>query len=503
MKKFIIFLIFIVLAITSSIVFAQYTPQSSPGFTGGGTLWGRTAAQVNQYFQNKVDALSGTAYGLTLSQPSVLDTMSFQGTYGNVLTTQPGSNVNIGGSLSVTGNTKFNGALTAPNILNGQIGFSATASLTAAQSGSYVFWNGTSPGTITLPNSQSFATVGGGIFYIQNNGTATVSIATVSTDYNNLPGAGNKQGGSAPLAPGQSVLVVANPGPPGWQSLQQNIFSSPITAPNVLGGFTLLTSSTTLLPSQSGQYIFWQSTSAGTITLPKASSFASIGYGIFFIINTSQTNVTIQTQSTDYNFLVNLSGSQGGSVTLASGQNIIAIANPKQPAWFGGYQNIMPSLQTTGNITANNNITATGTITANNILSNHMVNVTHVISQDVPSSITTTTGTTLSAGVLLDGAILRSGPTAAFTDTLDSASNIVTRIFNPLVNNTFDFTIVNYTPYTMTLAMGTGGTLASYPSGVSGSPGTIPANNSVKFRLVITNVSTPSYAVYRISSGGV
>jgi len=388
MKKFIIFLIFIILAITSSIVFAQYTPQSSPGFTGGGTLWGRTAAQVNQYFQNKVDASSGTAYGLTLSQPSVLDTMSFQGTNGNVLTTLPGSNVNIGGSLSVTGNTKFNRALAAPN---------------------------------------------------------------------------------------------------------------------VLGGSTSLTSSTTLLPSQSGQYIFWQGTSANQIiTLPSAKSFASVGFGIFFISNTtSSTNVTIQTNSADYNFLLGLNGSLGGSITLAAGQNIIAIANPNLPAWFGGYQNIMPNLQTTGNITANNitanNITATG-----NILSNHMVNVIHVISQDVPQSITTTTGTTLSVSVLLGGAILRSGPTAAFTDTLDSASNIVTRIFNPLVNNSFDFTIVNYTSYTMTLAMGTGGTLNPYPSGVSGSPGTIPANNSVKFRLVITGTgSTPSYTVYRISSGGV
>lgn len=43
------------------------TSNGNPNFTGPGTLWGRIAAQINQYFSAKVDAEDGTADNLTLT----------------------------------------------------------------------------------------------------------------------------------------------------------------------------------------------------------------------------------------------------------------------------------------------------------------------------------------------------------------------------------------------------------------------------------------------------
>jgi len=43
------------------------TPQATPQFTGGGTVFGRNAAQWNQYFASKVDAEGGTADNLTVT----------------------------------------------------------------------------------------------------------------------------------------------------------------------------------------------------------------------------------------------------------------------------------------------------------------------------------------------------------------------------------------------------------------------------------------------------
>jgi hypothetical protein len=115
--------------------------------------------------------------------------------------------------------------VTASNVLNGVITLNANTTLTAAQAGSYILWTGAA-GTITLPSSTNFTTFGSGAFYIQNNGSAVVSIATVSTDHNNLPGGNSTLGGSAALGIGQGVLVVANPGLPGWQPINLNLVSS-------------------------------------------------------------------------------------------------------------------------------------------------------------------------------------------------------------------------------------------------------------------------------------
>jgi hypothetical protein len=119
--------------------------------------------------------------------------------------------------------------VTANNILINQISLSSSTTLTASQAGSYVFWNSQNSGTITLPNSQNFPVFGSGIFYIQNNSsTSNISVATISTDHNNLPGGNGTLGGSITLSPLQGVIAVANPDPSGghWQSLNLNLIQS-------------------------------------------------------------------------------------------------------------------------------------------------------------------------------------------------------------------------------------------------------------------------------------
>jgi hypothetical protein len=59
------------LLLSAGTSFAQCPPNLSPSFSGGGNLWGSTAPQVNQYFQQKVDVNGGFACNLTLQSGTV------------------------------------------------------------------------------------------------------------------------------------------------------------------------------------------------------------------------------------------------------------------------------------------------------------------------------------------------------------------------------------------------------------------------------------------------
>ncbi|MHB8388141.1 MAG: hypothetical protein ACYDDA_10825 [Acidiferrobacteraceae bacterium] len=125
-----------------------------------------------------------------------------------------------------------------------------------------------------------------------------------------------------------------------------------------------------------------------------------------------------------------------------------------------------------------------------------------------PASVTATSGTGFTAAQMLTGAILRSGPTANFSDTTDTAANIVAALgLNVTVNNGFDFTIANYTAFTETLSGATGVTITAYPAGTaaaSQNPGTIGPSDSVTFRVTVTAIgSSPAVTLTRIASGGV
>lgn len=119
----------------------------------------------------------------------------------------------------------------------------------------------------------------------------------------------------------------------------------------------------------------------------------------------------------------------------------------------------------------------------------------------VPASVTATGNATLTAANIFAGYILRSGPTAAFTDTLDTAANIIALLQNIIPGYGLDFTIVNLTNYVQTIAAGTGVTL----SFVSPQTADIQPNNSVRWRVNVTDIASGSQAVtiYRLVSAGI
>lgn len=76
--------------------------------------------------------------------------------------------------------------------------------------------------------------------------------------------------------------------------------------------------------------------------------------------------------------------------------------------------------------------------------------------------ITTVGNGALTAAALAGGIIARSGPTAAFTDTLDTAANIVAGLGGSFtVGQTFVFQIKNLTTFEQTLAAGAGDTIST------------------------------------------
>ena len=78
----------------------------------------------------------------------------------------------------------------------------------------------------------------------------------------------------------------------------------------------------------------------------------------------------------------------------------------------------------------------------------------------INTSITTAGAGTLTAAALVGGQIARTGPTAAYSDTTDTASNIVTALGGFTAGETFLARLKNSTKYTQTLLGGTGVTIS-------------------------------------------
>lgn len=102
-----------------------------------------------------------------------------------------------------------------------------------------------------------------------------------------------------------------------------------------------------------------------------------------------------------------------------------------------------------------------------------------LINTDSPTGVTATVGTTLTASAISSGLINRSGPTAAFTDTTDTAANLALQ--NP-PGNTFYVDIKNTTAFPQTLQGGTGVTFSS--------SSIIPANSVSEFLVSISSDGT-------------
>lgn len=107
---------------------------------------------------------------------------------------------------------------------------------------------------------------------------------------------------------------------------------------------------------------------------------------------------------------------------------------------------------------------------------------------------TTVGASTITAAQMLTGDIIRSGSTAAYTDTTDTAANIIASIPNAIVGVGYELTIANTVAFDDTIAAGAGVTLAGTTL--------ISASSSRKFVVTITDVTTPAVTITGVSSGG-
>lgn len=98
------------------------------------------------------------------------------------------------------------------------------------------------------------------------------------------------------------------------------------------------------------------------------------------------------------------------------------------------------------------------------------------------SAVTVVGSTTLTAAQLQSTNVLRSGPTGAFADTIDTAANLYAGLgYAP---GSYEVTYVNNSAYTCTITAGTGITLA-------GASAAIPANT---LTALLIEVQTPTAA---------
>lgn len=90
------------------------------------------------------------------------------------------------------------------------------------------------------------------------------------------------------------------------------------------------------------------------------------------------------------------------------------------------------------------------------------------------TAVATVGAATLTAASIVGGVITRSGSTAAFTDTTDTAAAIIAALVNPVVGQSWLFQITNTTAFAETLSAGSGVTL-------SGLSAVIPPNATAQF----------------------
>lgn len=102
----------------------------------------------------------------------------------------------------------------------------------------------------------------------------------------------------------------------------------------------------------------------------------------------------------------------------------------------------------------------------------------------VNTAIATVGNGTLTAASIIGGIITRSGSTAAFTDTTDTAANIVAGITNPVVGESFFVYVRNTTAFPETFTGGTGVTLSGNVI--------LPAHSVSLFLVTLTSLTAVS-----------
>lgn len=116
--------------------------------------------------------------------------------------------------------------------------------------------------------------------------------------------------------------------------------------------------------------------------------------------------------------------------------------------------------------------------------------------EGVGSALATIGAGTLLAALLVTNFLTRTGPTGAYTDTTDSAANIIAALQGSngiQAGDSYRFKYINTVAFAMTLAAGTGVTLVGGNTGVNAS--------SVKDYLVRVTNSTPSATVVGNTDG--
>lgn len=101
-----------------------------------------------------------------------------------------------------------------------------------------------------------------------------------------------------------------------------------------------------------------------------------------------------------------------------------------------------------------------------------------VSGSDTQTAVTATVGTTLTAAALTSGLIGRSGPTANFTDTTDTAAALAAIV---PVGGSFYIAIKNLTAFNQTIQGGNGVTISTSPI--------IPPNSNGTFLFVVTSAT--------------
>lgn len=105
----------------------------------------------------------------------------------------------------------------------------------------------------------------------------------------------------------------------------------------------------------------------------------------------------------------------------------------------------------------------------------------------VATAITTVGAGTLTAAAMANGLIARSGPTAAYNDTTDTATAILATMTSPRIGDGFEFTIQNGVAYAGTMVAGSGITLAGVTANA--------ASKVREYRATVTAVTTPAVTI--------
>jgi hypothetical protein len=115
---------------------------------------------------------------------------------------------------------------------------------------------------------------------------------------------------------------------------------------------------------------------------------------------------------------------------------------------------------------------------------------TGVVPANTP--VTATVGTTLSAAAIVSSLITRTGPTAAFTDTTDTAANIIAAMNSQVIGNSWTLRIINDTAFPETIAAGSGVTLSGQT--------VVPANSWAEFLMTYSAAGAVTMYGYLIGS---